>query len=243
MPIHGLGAFPACRVLVDREPGSGAWNMALDEVLLGDALHHGRCNLRLYRWRKPTVSLGHFQPVLPETMPPALRKLPVVRRLSGGGAIVHDQELTYSCTLPPDHPLSRTPRSAYDVLHDAIIASLAEIGIVARRRATFEPARQEEFLCFGRGDPSDILIAGQKVVGSAQRRRKGAVLQHGSLILRRSVFAAEFPGLLDLSGLAEEPPGLTDVLAQKLGSALARQPTPGTLEPQEIEQASDRERE
>jgi lipoate-protein ligase A len=210
--------------------------MALDEVLLGGAVERGRCSVRLYRWQSPTLSLGYFQR-FPQVSPRMLHDLPVVRRLSGGGAIVHDQELTYSCALPSDHPLARTPRSAYEAVHDSIIAVLAEFGVEACRRGISGPGRDEQFLCFQRGDCNDVLVSGSKILGSAQRRRKGAVLQHGSLILRRSSFTPEVPGLLDLAGFTQEPETLAERLAKRLGLALARNPREDELEPEEVEQA------
>jgi lipoyl(octanoyl) transferase len=162
------------------------------------ALEQGQCTVRWYRWNSATVSLGYFQKSEAAAAIPRLKGLPVVRRLTGGGAILHHFEWTYSCAVPPDHPLAQTPLQIYERVHERIIAALAERGVSSALRGSSLSDAEGEFLCFRRGDPRDVVLNGQKIVGSAQRRRRGAVLQHGSLLLRRSEYAPEFPGVLDL---------------------------------------------
>jgi lipoyl(octanoyl) transferase len=186
------------RVVIEAEPQDGVRNMAVDEALLEAALEHGECTVRWYRWREATVSLGYFQPAEAADAIPELACLPMVRRLTGGGAILHHHEWTYSCTVPPDNPLAENPTRIYDLVHARVVAALAEQGIHAALRGEALAEREGTFLCFGRGDPRDIVLAGQKILGSAQRRRRGAVLQHGSLLVHRSEHAPQFPGLVDL---------------------------------------------
>ncbi len=213
-------------LLVDNEPRSGAWNMAVDEVLLDEAATTGRCFLRWYEWCEPTVSLGYFQPAESLRAHPELAELAAVRRLSGGGAIVHHHEWTYSCTLASGHPLARAPRRLYTEVHSAMIDVLARHGVRTRlcggpthaaEQAT-PPADEPAFLCFARRDERDVVLDDRKILGSAQRRRRGAVLQHGSLLLVRSRHAPQFPGLFDLV------PHLREVrdLRQRLVEAVAR---------------------
>jgi lipoate-protein ligase A len=90
---------------------------------------------------------------------------------------------------------------------------LAEFGYLAALRGTSAHAQSEQFLCFGRHDDFDVVIAGDKVLGSAQRRRKGAVLQHGSLILERSEWTPTFPGMFECGGHAVSVPHLLERLA------------------------------
>jgi len=184
--------------VIEPAPQSGVRNMALDEALLEAALEQGQCAVRWYRWNSATVSLGYFQKSEAAAAIPRLNGLPVVRRLTGGGAILHHHEWTYSCAVPPDHPLAQTPLQIYERVHERIIAALAERGVSSTFRGSSLSHAEGEFLCFRRGDPRDVVLNGQKIVGSAQRRRRGAVLQHGSLLLRRSDYAPEFPGVLDL---------------------------------------------
>lgn len=191
-------------LLIESEPQSGARNMAVDEALLEAARQEQLTALRFYRWSEPTLSLGYFQKSLPQNFPVELKGISRVRRLSGGGAILHHHEWTYSCAIPPSHPIAGAPVTLYEIVHRKIISLLNEQRIPAkiRRAATSENA-DEPFLCFGRQDPRDILLEKHKIVGSAQRRRRGAVLQHGSLLLKRSPYAREYSGLFDL---VDEPP-------------------------------------
>ncbi len=111
---------------------AGPVNMARDEALLaqvGDGISPP--TLRLYQWDPPTISLGYFQRYADyESLPSPAGELAVVRRQTGGGAILHDLELTYSLALPLAHPLlAKGPSKLYEVAHDAIIACLAELGI------------------------------------------------------------------------------------------------------------------
>jgi lipoyl(octanoyl) transferase len=186
------------RVVIESEPQDGVRNMAVDEALLEAALERGQCAVRWYRWSGPTVSLGYFQPAEAAETIPGLAGLPIVRRLTGGGAILHHHEWTYSCAVPPGNPLAENPPQIYDRVHEQIMAALAEQGIRSTLRGEALAEREGTFLCFGRGDPRDIVLAGHKILGSAQRRRRGAVLQHGSLLLHRSEHAPQFPGLVDL---------------------------------------------
>ncbi|HVJ85880.1 MAG TPA: hypothetical protein VM452_09570 [Caulifigura sp.] len=186
-------------VIVEHAARSGAENMAIDESLLVSAIESKTETLRLYRWREPTVSLGYFQKEDDPVLTTRFAGLPQVRRLSGGGALLHHRELTYSVTLPDGHPLADAPTLLYDQVHAALVSLLNALGAPARVRGE-KLTEPEPFLCFGRGDPRDIVLAGYKIVGSAQRRRKGAILQHGALLLERSPYAPEFPGLFDLAG-------------------------------------------
>jgi lipoyl(octanoyl) transferase len=200
-----------CRLLVDL-PAPGAWNMAVDELLLDWAAEYGRAALRFYLWSEPTLSLGYFQAASERHAYSAGRFCPVVRRLTGGGALVHDRELTYSLVLPHDSALARGRDQLYSLVHQSLIAALADWEILASAHAApgDGPAENEPFLCFQRRSPGDILVGGMKIGGSAQRRRKGAVLQHGSVLLGRSAAAPELPGLLELTGLEISPHRLAD---------------------------------
>ncbi len=209
-------------LLIEPEPHSGAWNMAVDEALLEAARRHNFSAVRFYRWNEPTLSLGYFQKIQPDNLPEELKPLARVRRLSGGGAILHHLEWTYSCVLPPEHPWAAEPVSLYEHVHRQVIKLLAELQISAdlRGSAAADPGNKT-FLCFGRQDPRDIVFGRHKIVGSAQRRRRGAVLQHGSLLLERSPFAPEFPGLLDLAETPVAVPELIQNLATRIGQVLS----------------------
>lgn len=178
---------PRLRVLHDL-PLDGPTNMARDEALMtlvgeGDS----PSTLRLYQWDPPTISLGYFQHFADYlALPPPAGELPVVRRLTGGGAILHDLELTYSLTLPVKHRLlCNGPSRLYESAHDAVIAALAELGLRTGRGGTSDDsgAAKGPFFCFQRRHCYDVLLGDEKIAGSAQRRTKSAVLQHGSIVL------------------------------------------------------------
>lgn len=198
-----------CRLIVD-EPADGAWNMAVDETLLQTADEHHLATLRFYRWIEPTLSLGYFQPYVARALHPASLTCPVVRRSTGGGAIVHDQELTYSFSFPL---LGGATDSTvwYRVFHETLIQVFAciEPSIHVAQWSTAKldaPACKhtqgplpEPFLCFQRRSAEDVVVGPWKIAGSAQRKRRGAILQHGSVLLRRSPAAPELPGWFEQS--------------------------------------------
>lgn len=197
---------------------SGESNMQIDAQMLNAAVA-GSATLRTYQWSVPTISLGHFQAKVEGAVPDRFAGLPVVERLSGGGAILHDQELTYSVALPKSHSLAQTPTQIYVKVHEAIIQVLSTHGISSQMRGDAAFA-EKPFLCFGRGDERDIVIGDDKIVGSAQRRRQGAVLQHGSLLLRQSSHAAEFPGIQELTGVDLEESQLASELKESISERL-----------------------
>lgn len=196
--MSSTGGIEVC-VIHESSPLTGDDNMRIDAELLDKV---SRCSerafVRIYQWSAPTISLGYFQK--DAVLDHRWQGCPVVKRLTGGGAILHDRELTYSVALPANHPFRHTPVAAYEHVHQAIIALLKSMGAVCQLRGeTAEVAREDEpFLCFLRGDPRDVVIGSNKIIGSAQRRRKGAILQHGSILMRSSPLLDEVPGLLDL---------------------------------------------
>jgi lipoate-protein ligase A len=199
---------------------TGHTQMALDALLLERAAERRISSFRWYQWSGPTVSLGYFQHHLPSELEVRFANLPVVRRLTGGGAILHHHELTYSLALAPGHPLCTDPRQLYDLVHEAVIQELRRQGIPAGLRGDSRPELGENYLCFARGDSFDVVCEGHKVLGSAQRRRRGAVLQHGSLLWARSDWAPEFPGICDLANAPVDAETLEVNLRRVLGEAL-----------------------
>ena len=140
-----------CRLLID-PPGAGAWNMAVDEMLLEWSAAQGGCCLRLYRWQEATLSLGYFQEYQDRGGHGPSRNCPVVRRLTGGGAIVHDAELTYSLVVPAGHPLAARRDALYQAAHGALVETLAALGIAAAEKGSAEKG-SELFFHFGEPGP------------------------------------------------------------------------------------------
>lgn len=209
-----MNKLPHVRQIVEPAPNSGAWNMAVDQVLLQSAFENEIATLRWYSW-EPTASLGYFQSETELQNDSRLAKLPHVRRLSGGGTLVHDQELTYSLTLPPSQSLIKRPIDLYRIVHQCIAAELSNRGANATLRGVTVKNRQEPVLCFAREDEHDLVLNGHKIMGSAQRRRRGAILQHGGLLLAASSVTPELLGVRDLC------PGFSlDRLAETLGTTI-----------------------
>jgi lipoate-protein ligase A len=175
------------RLLLD-PPATGAWNMAVDEVLLdGAAAGTAPPTLRFYEWAPPCLSLGYFQPW--EVVDVAgCRRLgvDVVRRPTGGRAILHDRELTYSVALPlrllgEDRGLL----PSYHRLSLALERGLRHLGapVCLAPESAAQTVPDQGPICFDRPSAHEILLHGRKVVGSAQVRRATAILQHGSILI------------------------------------------------------------
>ena len=210
--------------------------MAIDEALLDlVASDPTAAWLRTYGWSTPTLSLGYFQRWADALAEPRWRSAAKVRRPTGGGAIWHEHELTYAIVIPSRHPLSRPNTALYRAVHAAIASILAGRDVDARRHGDLAPASSVDsapshpFLCFADRDGEDLVAGGSKLVGSAQRRRAGAILQHGSLLLRRSPTTPELPGVADLADVATDPRAWSDLVAEPLCRALGMQPVPGVL--------------
>ena len=209
-------------LLLNDPPGPGPWNMAVDEALLQWSAASERCVCRFYAWAEPTLSLGYFQNYDQRDQHTASRQCTAVRRLTGGGAILHDKELTYSLVVPRSHPWAARRDQLYRDVHGALVAAWAGQGIdAAVIDATGAGQGRAPFLCFQRRSPGDVVLGPHKIAGSAQRRRSGAVLQHGSVLLRRSPAAPELPGLDDLAGQGRGGASWLDLwkdlLAERLG--------------------------
>ena len=176
----------------------GATNMAADEAMLESAADGGIASLRFYTWSEPTLSLGYFQPHAGRERHASLLSLPFVRRSTGGAGILHHRELTYSFALPP-LPEWKSPESWICRFHRLVARVLTDVGVDSRLVVCGEEQLIGDVFCFLHHTPGDLVIGNSKVAGSAQRKHRGAQLQHGSLLLRRSEFAPILPGMEDLA--------------------------------------------
>lgn len=207
--------------------------MAVDEALLDEAAERGTATLRFYQWREPTLSLGYFQSYGERQTHAASQGAAVVRRLSGGGALMHDREVTYSLCLPAAHAMAREAPVLYEVVHRALIGVLSEWDLDPAMYCDDDSATdhtEEPFLCFARRTSADIVLrsdcsdsSSAKIVGSAQRRRRGAVLQHGAVLLDASRFAPELAGITDLTGTPLTPETLIEPWQDALAASLKLQ--------------------
>ena len=197
--------------LLPTATSSGYRNMALDEALLRSALDRKQASLRFYTWNEPTLTLGYFQPHADR-----LPGVAWVRRPTGGDAILHHQEITYTLALPSGPPW-HTSESWLCRFHHVVAEALQTFGIETRSVSCGEEQRLGPFLCFQHQTPADLAIQGHKVVGSAQRRPHGATMQHGSILLRRSPHAPQLPGIVDLTDVNLEGPELVDAIVAAFG--------------------------
>jgi lipoate-protein ligase A len=209
--------------------------MALDEALLDSVASGGPAVLRTYGWSEPTLSLGYFQSIVLTESEPRWRDLPIVRRPTGGGALWHDREVTYCIVLPASHPLARRSTDLYRAVHSALAVLLYETGLTAARRgeagATSDSSKP--FLCFLDRDAEDVVSGTTKLVGSAQRRRAGAVLQHGSLLLARSPQTPELCGVAELSGRDVDAVSWSQRLLAAIPAVLGLEASSGTFSAEE----------
>lgn len=167
------------------EHPSGAENMARDQALLDRAIAGEGPFLRVYGWARPTLSLGYFQNLeeVAEAGEAERLDVDVVRRFTGGGAILHHLEVTYAIALPASHPWAKLDvNDSYLAITRPLLDLLRDHGVDAKFRGGDDPAVKTAN-CFAGAACPDIVVQGRKLFGSAQRRREGAVLQHGSLLL------------------------------------------------------------
>jgi lipoate-protein ligase A len=144
---------------------SGAWNMALDEVLLMNSVDGGTPILRIYGWHPPCVSIGYFQSMEEEVDSERCRDngIDVVRRITGGGAVLHESELTYSF-ITGTYPANIM--ESYTLICEPVVMCLNNIG----HSAKYAPL-------------NDITVDNKKVSGNAQTRKNNVLLQHGTILL------------------------------------------------------------
>lgn len=170
-----MSTVPTLRGLLvwaDEVPHAAAWNMAADAALLGQV---DAPVLRVYRWAAPAVSVGFFTPLAP-----VIKVFPdreVVRRPTGGGVVLHGEDLTYSLVLPEWHPLrSARAGECYLAVHRALAAWLGgEVAACAGGGSASSA-------CFAAPVTGDVLLGGRKIAGAAQRRTRFGLLHQGSIV-------------------------------------------------------------
>lgn len=235
------------RLIVDGAR-AGARNMALDEALMRSAAGTRGVTLRFYGWNPPCLSFGRNQTSIGryDREAAAGRGIDIVRRPTGGRAVYHDRELTYSVTAPVETWGSL--RNAYCRINRALAAGLATLGVpVACAPERTEPGRApppDARACFRDPLPGEVTAGGRKLVGSAQWRDGGALLQHGSLLLHddqvvvqqlQAQQTASKPmdtGAIALADLLSAPPDagvLIEALSDGFAGEFGERPAPGGL--------------
>ncbi len=227
------------RLILD-PPCTGAENMAKDEAILS-SLDSGLTRtptLRFYSWLAPTISIGRLQ----RGGRLAGKGLPIVRRMTGGRAVLHDAELTYSIAGNLEDRRFGSITETYLLISRCIVEALKDLSIdaeIALSRATMETPAQDD--CFHSPSRHEVLVSGKKLVGSAQRRLKSAFLQHGSIFfqvnkpLYERVFGAGsadgVASIRDFSGMPTD--ALIGSLVKKLAVGLSAEFAPAGLDSRE----------
>lgn len=205
------------RLLID-DPASGHENMAIDEAIL-TACENGLSpsTVRFYGWSQPTLSLGCFQKFGAYKENCDALGIPIVRRITGGRAVLHDMELTYAVASDDAALFEMGIIGAYRIISGCMVDALRDIGIDADiqkevKSQKHAPAgfkqgskvRSQGFSCFKSVSRYEILINGKKIIGSAQKRLKRAFLQHGSIIIdvNREMFSSVFGENHSIDGLS-----------------------------------------
>lgn len=204
-------------------PRSGAENMARDTALLARAARTGETVFSVYSWSAPTLSFGRHQPAAAHYDPVRIHaaSVGVVRRPTGGRAILHHRELTYSVTAPLS---SERLRATYARINRILVDGLSRLGVAAKiatpgERAAVPSARP----CFEHPGEGEVVADGRKLVGSAQWRDSGALLQHGSILVEDD--QSSLPAFSVVSDRVPEAIPRPATLSDLLG----RSPTTGEL--------------
>ncbi len=171
---------------LDSGAGSASYNMALDEAIaISVRTREAPATLRFYSWDRPSLSLGCFQKTEDLDLDYCRQNsIPVVRRPTGGRAVLHGYELTYSFSVPTDRkPFSGGLIESYRMISRAFNLAFQNTGISVRSEMTRERGRvlARNPLCFGSSSYGELLLNNQKIAGAAQKRWKDGLLQQGAL--------------------------------------------------------------
>jgi lipoate-protein ligase A len=203
-------------------PASGTYNMALDEALMRESQRTGNAYFRLYGWESRTLSLGRNQRARGLYDVDAAHGLGVgfVRRPTGGRALLHHREITYSVALPAAS--SADASAAYAFINEVLLEGLRGLGVTASRATGAAQGPPGLRPCFDAPSAHEIVLHDRKLIGSAQWRHRDALLQHGSILVQ------DDQGLI--SDLVKEPLAQAPSAAT-LRQALGRDPSIEEVEP------------
>ena len=168
--------------LIDTKDNTAAMNMAIDEALLTSK----KPVLRFYSWKPAGLSLGYFQNTQVINLEQCKKlKVDVVRRLTGGNAVLHDKELTYSVVID-EKEMPKSIVESYKVISSGLLEGLRNLGLKAVMNSEVTEG-QKSAVCFN--DPSwyEMVVNNKKIVGSAQKRIDGKILQHGAVLIDADV--------------------------------------------------------
>lgn len=197
--------------------------MAVDQALLESYALHEQPTLRFYRWDPPCLSLGLAQRLQRDVDQAACAELgiDIVRRPTGGRAILHDQEVTYALIMAVNHPLigGGSVVQSYRAISAAICLGLEQLGITPELAPQPTQRHPPSAACFDLPSDYEITVGGRKLVGSAQARRNGVLLQHGTLLLHADVQqlarVLQLPATLPETALAQRLIALDEILTER----------------------------
>jgi lipoyl(octanoyl) transferase len=215
-------------------PLSGAENMALDEALLERAAASGNAVFRVYSWAEPTLSFGRNQAARGKYDAMRAREMgiAVVRRPTGGRSLLHDHEVTYSVTAPAS--LAGSFRESYAHINRLLVGGLQRLGVAVEVAAPDERSLPPSASpCFERPAAGELVVGGRKLVGSAQWRDNGALLQHGSILVEDDQSLISTLGddvtlpqpAATLSAALGRAPGVDEVARSLFDAVLEENPT------------------
>ena len=179
---HGFPLFEQLSLWIDAEPREAALQMAVDRVLLETA---ALPVLRVYQWEKPCVTIGYFGSSTDASV--AYPNLPIIRRWTGGGTVLHGEDAPYSLIVPRAESFSRVrPAESYCAIHGALATALRTSVPDVKQATGRAPKRSDA--CFENPVADDLMVSGNKVAGAGQRRTRHGLLHQGSVQLGRSDF-------------------------------------------------------
>lgn len=199
-------------------PRSAAENMARDTGLMDRARETGETVFSVYSWAQPTLSLGRNQTALGKYDLESIsgRGMDVVRRPTGGRALLHNREVTYSVAAPISAAQSLS--DSYRKINALLLDGLASLGVVAAEaNPKSRGLKPGDIPCFAEPSKGELTFAGKKLVGSAQIREDGALLQHGSILID------DDQHLISELSISADPVGASEVAT--LANALGRVPS------------------
>ena len=222
--------MPGIWRLVNTGYRSGAENMAIDEaILLSIAQGEAPPTIRFYGWSPACLSIGYSQDWVQAVNEEACAELGVdcVRRPTGGRAVLHEHEVTYAVVVPEGHRLlPKGVTESYRVLSQGILRGLQSLGVPAQMASGHnQRKKQGTAACFDATSWYELVVDGRKLVGSAQMRRGGVILQHGSILVRFDprkllyvLYGKQHSGKANLvQGLAATAVSLGEVLERQVG--------------------------
>jgi lipoate-protein ligase A len=191
--------------ILDTRIENASFNMALDEILLERSLK-GVLKaplFRFYGWDKPSISVGRYQSIQKDIRVDNCQRdqIPLVRRPTGGRAVFHDKELTYSVIIPANHPWAQNSLMVtFAMISQILVEGMNNIGLEVdfEKQAHGIKSYPHQASCFASITPYEVTLQGIKIIGSAQYRHQGAILQQGSVLISINPSISDYFNTLDI---------------------------------------------